>query len=87
MQERCRATTWLLRAAGTTAPSLWVEAAAPTVAWTGGASGLHLRSTWPTVSEFVRAAPLGLFLGSVKEYSLWTTHDLDNIARAMGTFH
>jgi 2-keto-3-deoxy-L-rhamnonate aldolase RhmA len=48
--------------------------------------GTHLLSTWPTVVELVGQTGYWDYVEFVAEYTPWTMHDLDNIARAIELF-
>jgi 4-hydroxy-2-oxoheptanedioate aldolase len=48
--------------------------------------GTHVLSTWPTVYEIVGQTGHWDYVEFVAEYAPWTTHDLDNIARAIELF-
>jgi 4-hydroxy-2-oxoheptanedioate aldolase len=48
--------------------------------------GTHLLSTWPTITELVGQTGLWDYVEFVAEYTPWTLHDLDNLARAIELF-
>jgi 4-hydroxy-2-oxoheptanedioate aldolase len=48
--------------------------------------GTHLLSTWPTITELVGQTGMWDYVEFVAEYTPWTLHDLDNLARAIELF-
>jgi 2-keto-3-deoxy-L-rhamnonate aldolase RhmA len=48
--------------------------------------GTHLLSTWPTIVELAGQTGAWDYVEFVAEYTPWTMHDLDNIARAIELF-
>jgi 4-hydroxy-2-oxoheptanedioate aldolase len=48
--------------------------------------GVHLLSTWPTITELVGQTGHWDYIEFVAEYAPWTLHDLDNLGRAIELF-
>jgi 2-keto-3-deoxy-L-rhamnonate aldolase RhmA len=48
--------------------------------------GTHVLSTWPTITELVGQTGDWDYVEFVAEYTPWTLHDLDNLARAIELF-
>jgi 2-keto-3-deoxy-L-rhamnonate aldolase RhmA len=48
--------------------------------------GTHVLSTWPTITELVGQTEAWDYVEFVAEYTPWTLHDLDNLARAIELF-
>ena len=48
--------------------------------------GTHVLSAWPTITELVGQTGAWDYVEFVAEYTPWTLHDLDNLARAIELF-
>ena len=48
--------------------------------------GTHVLSVWPTITELVGQTGSWDYVEFVAEYTPWTMHDLDNLARAIELF-